>query len=262
MASKLQAFIDESASSDELVLAGYIQTAEVWANFASDWEKALPFGTRAKNGKFHFHMTEMNYAGKMADVEKFSSVIDRYDLLAVSFRMNLTRFRDAIAIVERRFLQQGIEIDWERWSDPYYFGFRHFLEQFHHHRHLIEQDFPLTDKIDFYFDRRSESIPILKAWSEVRENRSAEDQEQYGDDPRFENSQEFLGLQAADFWSWWVRKWYEEDDTDVPAKLEKLDFGGWRGRRRPRFTTSVSEEYIIDALTLMTIENLPKRRGF
>jgi hypothetical protein len=256
-----QAFIDESESSEEFVLAGYIQTAEVWANFARDWEEVLPFGTRAKNGIFHFHMTEMNYAGKIADVEKFSAVIDQYDLFAVSFRLNLTCFRNAIRIVERRFLQQGIEIDWERWSNPYYFSFRHFLEQFHHLRHVIEEDFPLTEKIDFYFDRRSESIPILQAWSEVRARMSEETEKLYGENPRFENAQDFLGLQAADFWAWWVRSWYEEDDTEAPTKLETLDCGGWRGKRRPRFITSASEEYIIEALTMMTIERIAKQGG-
>lgn len=255
MALEFQAFMDESQSTEEFILGGYIQTAKVWAEFALDWEKLLPFGTKAKNGKFHFHMTELNYVGRSADAEKFYEIIDKHELYAVSFRMNLADLRDAISIVERRFAPHGIEIDWGRWSNPYYLSFRLFLDGFHEHRAAIEEDFPLTEKIDFYFDTRSEEIPILQAWSEVRAKMPEEIEQRYGANPRFENDQDFLGLQAADLWAWWVRTWYEEDNSEVPTKLELLDFKTWRGKRRYRFILSASTEYMVEKLTGITIEN-------
>src|ERR1700688_2027339 len=36
----------------------------------------------------------------------------------------------------------------------------------------------------------------------------------YGAAPRFEDDQQVLPLQAADFWAWWVRKWYDQNDDE------------------------------------------------
>ena len=53
----LQAFIDDSYKSDGVyVLAGFVATAEAWANFARDWEELLPLGVRDRDGKFHFKL--------------------------------------------------------------------------------------------------------------------------------------------------------------------------------------------------------------
>jgi hypothetical protein len=264
MVLRYQAFLDESHSShtdEEFVLGGYVQTAEVWASFAHDWELQLPFGVKDKYGKLQFHMTEMKE--RMSDVKLFSDVIDKHNLLPVSFRMNLPNFRRAISIVEERFQLHQITVGWERWNDPYYFSFRHFLDQFHVLRSEPDMSFivPPTEKIDFYFDRRSEQVPILEAWSVVRATMSEEEEARFGENPRFENKQDFLGLQAADFWAWWVRKWYEEDDSEIPTKLRSMDFGTWRGKKRPCLVTSISEEYIVEALTVMTLDNMAQTGG-
>jgi hypothetical protein len=56
----LQAFIDDSTDEGgTFVLAGHIASAEVWSNFAKEWEEMLPFGIRGKDGKFYFKMNEM-----------------------------------------------------------------------------------------------------------------------------------------------------------------------------------------------------------
>lgn len=77
MTLQYQAFMDESQSREVFALAGYIQTAEVWANFARDWELLLPLGTKTKTGKLHFKMSEMAHFGKMAQVENFHAVIEK-----------------------------------------------------------------------------------------------------------------------------------------------------------------------------------------
>ena len=255
MALEFQAFMDESQSKEEFVLAGYVQTAETWASFARDWEQILPLGTKAKNGRFHFKMSEMSYYGKMAEVERFSGLIDKYDLIPVSFRMNMQCFRNAQLRVERMAAPIGMTIDWGHWANPYYFSFRYFLDEIHLHKGIFEEDVPLSEKIDFYFDNRTESGPILAAWSEVRERFPEQIERHFGANPRFEDDQDFLGLQAADFWAWWVRNWYEEDDTEVPDKLEVLDFGSWHGKRRYRLVFSASEGYIFERLRLITVQN-------
>jgi hypothetical protein len=65
MALNFQAFIDDSYSSEDFVIGGYIGTAETWAAFAKDWEVIRPLGTRAKNGRQHFKMSEMAHQGRM-----------------------------------------------------------------------------------------------------------------------------------------------------------------------------------------------------
>jgi hypothetical protein len=262
MFPQYQAFMDESLSSEELVLGGYIQTAEVWASFARDWEQLLPLGIKDKYGNSQFHMTEMKAAGKMREVELFSAVIDKHNLFPISFRMNLPCFHKAVSIVEERFHLQRISVNWERWSDPYYFSFRHFLDGFHDRLETLAPHIvPLTEKVDFYFDRRSEQTKLLEAWSIVREDMSDDFESRFGENPRFENKKDFLGLQAADFWAWWVRNWYEEDDSEIPTKLELMDFGPWRGKRRPCVVSSVSEEYVVEALTILTLEGMVKSGG-
>jgi hypothetical protein len=258
--SQFLAFIDESYTTDEFVLGGYIQSFDVWAEFEAAWARLLPeFGVKAKNGVAQFHMFDMK--DRMEDVKRFSDVIDEHNLYPVSFRMNLADFRNAIMIVERRFARQEITIVWERWSDPYYFGFRHFLDGFHRRRYTLEPEISQGAKIDFFFDQRPDQHLILEAWSDVRAQMPQIEEAQFGRDPRFENKQEFLALQAADFSAWWARKWYEEDNSDVPTKLRRKDFGSWRGKRRLTITSNASQAYIIEHLTNMTVKNYGIRSG-
>jgi hypothetical protein len=256
MALEFQAFMDESASRDEFVLGGYIQTAETWAKFALDWERLLPFGTVAKNGKRHFHMTEMAYYGKWSDVQKFYAVIDEYEPVPVSFRMNLDDFRSAQERMKIFAKDMNWSIDWGLWSNPYYFSFRNFLDEFHKRRYVFEEAVPLTEKVDFYFDDRSESAPIIAAWSEIRRKMPEETERYFGANPRFENDQDFLMLQAADLWSWWVRHWHEEDAADWPDKMRDFDFGSWRGKKRKAIRFSIGERAILERFKFMAVENL------
>lgn len=259
MALEFQAFMDESQSSDEFVLGGYIQTAEVWARFALDWEKLLPYGTIAKNGKRHFHMTEMAYFRKMADVPKFYSVIEKHNLVPVILRMNMEAFKNAQESMRLLAKDLNLTIDWGLWSNPYYFSFRQFLHNFHIHRHVFEDAVPLTEKVDFYFDNRSESAPIMAAWSEIRQRFPDEVEKYFGANPRFEDDQEFLALQAADLWSWWVRHWYDEEATegpDRPEKMRNFDFDGWRGQKREVIVFSADEPRLFEILKAMAMENL------
>jgi hypothetical protein len=256
MALNFQAFMDESESSEEFVLGGYIATAETWAQFALDWERLLPFGTHAKNANRHFKMSEMAFYGKMADVQKFYAVIEKYDMIPVSYRMNMYAYRNAQERMKSFAKQMNWTIDWGLWSNTYYFSFRQFLHNFHLQRKLIEDKVPLTEKIDFYFDDRSESAPIMAAWSEIRRKLPEEVGKHFGANPRFEDDQEFLGLQAADLWSWWVRHWFEEDDYEMPDKMRNFDFDGWRGNKRKAISFNATERQLFEAFKAMALENL------
>jgi phytoene/squalene synthetase len=84
--------------------------------------------------------------------------------------------------------------------------------------HLQRQNFRSIDpdqKVDFIFDNLTDKKPILEAWDEYIGRAQDHVKDRFGATPRFENDQEFLPLQAADLWAWWVREWYEEDASPI-----------------------------------------------
>jgi len=137
-----------------------------------------------------------------------------------------------------------------KWTNPYIFSLRRLIDSFLHDRSLpqIEKQLPSNEKMDFIFDDKSEKSLILSAWDEVVEKFSEEMRNHYGATPRFENDQEFLGLQAADLWASWVRHWYEEDSFDPPDRMKNFDFMTWRGQKRGFFHLSMQEDHIVSVL--------------
>lgn len=132
------------------------------------------------------------------------------------------------------------------------------MDAFHVQRKVVE-DIPLDEKIDFIFDNQGEKSYILAAWDEVVEAHPPEIRKLFGATPRFEDDQEFLPLQAADFWAWWVREWYEEDASPIPDRLKNRDFGKWKGKteNRPLVMMSLDEDQILDALQGIVFGELP-----
>jgi hypothetical protein len=262
MALKYQAFIDGSARppDGDFVLGGYIAPAETWAQFSKDWKELLPrFGTRAKNGKFHFKMSEMARSpGGLERAKLFHAVIEKYPLIAISCRMNLTDFAQALRRADVLCSRLNIANDFRRWGNPYFFLFRMLVDRFHEQREKFQEGIPLSEKIDFIFDDQTEKSFILAAWDEIVEGQPEETQKYYGATPRFESDQDFLPIQAADFWAWWVREWCEEDATPIPDKMRRRDFGNWRGTKTlSAITISFDEEQILDVLQGIIFASLP-----
>ena len=263
MSLNFQAFMDESESSYEFVLGGYIQTAEVWAQLARDWEEILPrHGLRADDGRYYFKMSHMARHGKMDDAAKFYSLIEKHNLIPISFRMNMHDFERAKESMREFAFDMKWFVQYGNWESPWYFCFRCLLDEFHIRKHVFEEAIPLAEKIDFYFDSRDDAKPIMAAWSDIKDNMPEEAEKYFGHDPRFERDEDFLGLQAADFWAWWVRRWYEEDAAtwpDRPVKMtEQLDFGTWRGKNIKKIQFDIGEQAILYRLKHMAIESILK----
>jgi hypothetical protein len=254
MALSYQGFFDDSTGpSGEFILAGHIAPAEAWAQFAKRWEELLPFGTRAKNGKVHFKMSEMALSPeRMARVEFFYRVIEDHVTTSISIRLNVHDFKRAHERVTSQLRRQRWTVNFGKdLTKPYYVAFRGLMDTFHGVPEKREKLIPLNEKVDFYFDNQSEKSIILAAWDHYLDGRSDDIRHLYGATPRFEDDQEFLPLQAADLWAWWVREWYEEEEAPVPEKMRTFDFGKWRGRpekKRPCLGLSMSEEDIVDTL--------------
>lgn len=265
----LQAFIDDSSGQNgTYVIGGYVASAESWAKFATEWERLLPSGTLAKNGKYHFKMNEMAaLAERMDRVPAFFRVIEQHVAMAVHVKLNVADLERAKA----RIWVPAKTINWGFIAYPFIVSFRCLLDYLYGHREMFDTVLPPGEQIDFIFDDQTEKKMIWKVWDEFVETRPDNYRANAsGSPPRFENDQKFLGLQAADFWAWWVRKWYEDG---TPEKCESMDFGFWKVNRRdfPHCEIAYDEDKLVKMLigllsgeypdlTIWDLAHLPKSR--
>ena len=252
----LQAFIDESGKDDWFVLGGYIASAEAWAAFSKDWEQILPLGIRDKKG-FHFHMHEMSWLPeRMERVPAFYRVIENHAVAAISCSLN----KKTLERARKRVSVQGAAIDWGFLKNPYQITFRLLMDMFHVNRERFIKHVPLSEKVDFYFDDQiGEKKSIIAAWDDYVRARLPEHKQFYGATPRFEDDTDFLPLQAADLWAWWVRKW-EEDGT--PERIFSPNFRRWEHRREgfPVIHITYNEEQLVADIIKIVREFVPRTR--
>lgn len=239
----LQAYIDESYEENGIfVMAGYIASVESWAAFTKDWEKMLPYGMLNNEGEYYFKMSDMAQKDeRMKRVPAFFRIIEEHVLGFVSVKIDISELKRVLS----RLSVPGAVIDWEMHANPYYIAFRCLLDMFHLHRPKMTDAIPLNEKIDFIFDDRTEEKAIISSWDYYMENRPEEVRQYYGSVPRFENDEEFLPLQAADFWAWWVRKWHKDGTTE---KIRECDFGSFklRGLRKYlKIDISFNEDQLV-----------------
>ena len=201
----LQAYLDESSDSKFFVLAGYIATPKAWAEFARDWEEILHFATRGPDGRHRFKMSEMAHNGRMADVPIFYRVIEKHVQSGVSVAFQLDHLSSALS----RITLNGAPIDWGLWRNPYIFAVRALTDFLNRLRDEIPSAvINQFDGIDFYFDERKfEKTVIIPGWEEIKKGMPPEMVKLYGATPKFEKDEDYLPLQAADLWAWWVRRW-------------------------------------------------------
>jgi hypothetical protein len=234
----LQAFIDESiGESGVWVLGGYVATAEAWALFSKEWEEMLPFGTRDKDNLYHFKMNEMaRNQDRMQRVPGFFRIIEKYVSLAISCKANIIDIQRA----KNRIWIPNVDVSYvEALANPWKFEFTALLDMFFHDRKAerIRQLIPPGEKIDFYFDERSEKGAIIEGWEAFVSRRPDAFREFCETTPRFEDDKISPPLQAADFWAWWIRKW-EENGT--PEKSKNCDFGVCRASEKSYLKLEIS----------------------
>jgi hypothetical protein len=203
----------------------------------------------------------------MERVPLFANVIDEYIEDSIFCRMNLADLKEAQRRFESYAATMRLTPNWGLWGNHYYFSFRVLLDSFHREREKFDPLIPINEKVDFIFDERNEKRPILEAWDEILENLEEDTRSRFGATPRFENDQVFLPLQAADFWAWWVREWYEEEgpinDTDQPTKLRNFEYASWRGlkptwkgKNRRFIAVCLTEDKIFENFQRITAHNL------
>jgi hypothetical protein len=199
-------------------------------------------------------MKEM--AHRMEHVPAFYNVIERYSLNRISCHFDLSDLDRA----KKRIWVENLQIDWGYTNNPYSFGFRCLMDMFHTHRAEFDFFLPIEEKIDFIFDTRGEKKAILKIWDDYVKQRPDEVRKYYSAaGPSFQDDEDFMPLQAADFWAWWVRKWYL---AGTPDKIETEDFGTWQPTSEipPSIAISFDEDQIAEALISVIREGIEPGR--
>ena len=204
----LQAFVDESEDGAFFVLAGYVSSPEKWLAFSREWEQRLPHAMLGPTDSRRFKMSEMAMNGRMGDVPIFYRVIEDYAELAISVAFKPSDLNSALD----RITVPGVRINWAGWRNPYLLGFRALTDVINRRRNELEPVLRQFEKIDFIFDERAEKSRIIPAWDKIRAKLPPEAADLYAKTPRFESDEEYLPLQAADFWAWWVLKWASKQD--------------------------------------------------
>jgi hypothetical protein len=243
----LQAYIDDSYGDDgTFVLAGHIASAKVWESFSQEWAQLiLTHGTLdSKNETYHFKMKEMALNDeRMSRVPAFYSLIENYVQCSIACSYNLQDLERA----KNRIYVPNLAIDWGHLNNPYLVAFRALMDMFHNKKEKLEKVIPLDQKVDFYFDNQTEKKFILKGWDVYKSGRPEEFRTRFGVVPRFEDDKEYLPLQAADLWAWWVRTWVAEGK---PEKMNNSDFGFWKSlKKRPKVHISFNEDELFVSIT-------------
>jgi hypothetical protein len=196
----LQACMDESGQGDPdlFVLAGYVSTTERWAAFSDEWQKLLdhrdPEHFRALE---YFKMSEMQSERDRERCRWFHNVIEEYALGAISYTISTKVLRHE---VERMFT----EPEWRHGlSNPWAFATSALLPVYARNRQAINLP---EGPIDFVFDDRSDKKIIIENWDRFKSN-NPDCANLMGATPIFRSDREYLPLQAADLFAWWVRHW-------------------------------------------------------
>jgi hypothetical protein len=222
----LQAYIDESYDGGgTYILGGCIANADTWKALSADWAQLVErYGRIDGNGQRLCHMTE--FAPDAEEVMFFWRTIERHIPGVISCQIDAAELKRAIS----RIAIPGVQVDWDAFANPYFVAFRCLMDKFHLTRDKMTAVLPIDEAIDFNFDDNADKVHIEKAWESYLENRPQELKALYGRKPEFgdDRKEEFLPLQAADFWAWWVRRWYNEGRPEV---AEQPDFGKFKAEK-------------------------------
>jgi hypothetical protein len=178
-------------------------------------------------------MSEMAGLRLLHRVPAFYDIIERHVLCSLACKIDLIQLERA----KERVWIEDTPIIWGFLDNPFLTCFRFLLDNFHQVRiappegapQFISRLTPPDKVIDFYFDEHSSKSAIISVWDEFVATRLEHVRQLYGATPRFENDDDFLPLQAADFWAWWVRKGFEENLLD---QIGNGDFGTWTAQKK------------------------------
>lgn len=231
----LQVAVDESGRNEDFfVVAGYIAPARVWAEeFVPAWKKLVDLGPPHHSRIKAFHMTEMT-----GDPERcmwFYRVIEDHVTAEISCTISVQGLLKAFREYPWPVSLNNTQV----FTDPYYLGFRNIVFGLARHQGMLGIDEP----VDFIFDNVSEKRKCLVGWDRMIFMASEKERRLVGEMPIFRKDEEFLPLQAADLYAYWVREWELRGFQDQP---EKMRFPWPRKRSIPRLAMRFEEQHFIE----------------
>lgn len=235
----LQAFCDESLENDAglFVMAGYVAPVQSWLKFSDEWQAVLSLDQKPFRPMTRFKMSEMNHERGLRRAELFYRAIERHALAAFSVRIDVGAMRRAMVMAKW-------PVDLEKvhpMSKPYYFAFRLIVNSLAKH----QENLGLNEPVDFVFDEHTSSKYCSPSWDAVKRQAEPDVAKYMGAPPIFRKEEDFLPLQAADLYAWWVRKWAI---SGVEWEgVENQSFAWKTSRFIPRFHMIFTEEEFLSA---------------
>ena len=169
----LQAYVDGAGTGDPkfLILAGYIATSDVWAEFSTAWHGRL---TDAKMSFFKMH--KMSNQPEIAGW--FYRTLEEFDIKAsIACIINTAELIE----VEKSIIYPSYIIKPNLAYNPYYWGFKCITGIIAER----QRDLHLLEPIDFIFDDELEKVNIPAAWDMLKRAAPKKMVEMMGDTPIF-----------------------------------------------------------------------------
>lgn len=229
----VQAYIDDSMEAGRvLVFAGYISTAEKWSAFSTEWNEILSM--KPPMQRFKMNEFDLNSKLQRERLRHFYRVIEDHVLCSVAVAVQV----DAL---ERLVAELGMDSDF---ANPYHIAHKAVINYLAQEQRKIG----LLDKVDFIFDKRGEAKLVRAGFELYLETLPEDVASVTGRFPQFEDDEEFLPLQAADFLAWWARRHWLETGSLTESILELP----WRGSREiPSMWLDLNEPELREELILM-----------
>lgn len=205
----LQCYVDGSGTGnhDLFVMAGYVASAQAWANFSREWQQRLDMRPPLP----YFKMSEMGWSPERIErASWFYRVIEEHVSLAISCVIPVQMFQRCM-----RAAPWPAGIDLSLVDNPYYVAFHAMVNGLAHE----QTAWGIKKPVDFIFDEESIRKFDLDDWYRMKIAATPEARAVMGDPPIYRNDITTLPLQAADLYAWWVRKWALEGTADGVKNL-------------------------------------------
>jgi hypothetical protein len=251
-------------------LGGHVASAETWAKFAADWEELLkPCGILGSNGNYRFKMSEIPITPDgMWRVQCFFKAIERHEIISIS---SLLKKSDLKAAAKQKLFvttgyrgYQPLEVGWGPWDNVFILLWRTIMDMFLDQRGHFSCVIPVDAPVSFIFDEQTEKRTILDGWDDYIHSKPPQMTHRFGKTPRFESDDDFLPLQAADFWAWWTReRFYPSKNRSPEARrlinefIEEL-----KNSKRPRLNAHLECENLRATFLTVAMDEFFKQQKY